>query len=967
MNARCVFVPIDDKMPRARLDKMVESLKLDHIITFRQSCFKDYNNVYCYEYDDILQLRSEQPVKYPTYKEDDDLYIYFTSGSTGVPKGVVGRNESLLQFLKWEISEFQIDKPYKFSQFISPYFDAFLRDIFIPLLTGGVICIPPKNASFFSPEEMVPWIDKTEINYIHCVPSVFRVFNKSDLNSINYKELKCVLLSGEKINPSELIKWYEIFGSRIQLVNLYGATETTMIRSFYRINPEDAKKQKIPIGKPIADTELLVANNNLEKCQPLVPGDLYIVTQYTSNGYLNNQELTSTKFLRWNTGTPNETTAYKTGDRARLMPDGSIDLMGREDKQVKINGIRVELEEIENVISKLDGVTSAVVLKVVDESLSEQLVAFLLISDGDEDDNEIKKKVLDSVHKHLPKYMLPSQLICLKEFPLLSNGKVNTKQLEELINTIQSPIINPTNEIEEVILGIWQEILGSKPISITDSFHSIGGNSLSIMRLIGRLYKEFGVRVGLNELFNNLTIEKQAKLIQKSTKDNLYVINKAEIKEYYNTSSAQENMYYNYQLDTSSSALNLPLAWKIGKDVDLTKIEDALNKIIDRHEAFRTSFKLENDKLVQKIEAQIRFEIEEIDATSISAKEALSSFIRPFDLSVAPLLRCAVIWLNKDSRLLVMDTHHIICDGMSQVILFSEFLQILNGQSLPPLSLQYKDFAEWEYNFRISQAYIASREFWLTQFEGEIPRLSLPVVQKENSSEVGRKEIFELEKDRLIPVLEMLKDEGVTPYSVLFSMFFMYISQLTGQDDIIIGSPSSGRTQHEIEGVLGMFVKTLPIRRQIELDLTFKEFVLASHKLLVKANSHQVYDLSDIVRDVNDARALISRDLFEVLFIFQNFQKSPISASNEDFKRYELDEGNVKHPLTLFANEGGDVYHFRFEYSTAFFTQADIQTIINQFKQLVFKIADDPEKKILEYLTEEAPSSHIEEEISFNL
>lgn len=973
MNARCVFVPIDEKLPAARLEKMNQNLNLKYLITSKTSAsFQGSDAMEQYYLEDIFEDTPDDEILYPEYSADDSLYVYFTSGSTGTPKGVVGRNDSLLQFLKWEIAEFEIHKPCKFSQFVSPYFDAFLRDVFVPLLTGGLICIPPDHDAFFTPEEMVPWIDQNAINYIHCVPSVLRVFNTKELKEENFKDLRYVLLSGEKIIPSELLHWYEVFGSRIQLVNLYGATETTMVRSFYRIKPEDAKQQKISIGSPIADTELLVANKNLEKCNPLVPGDLYIITNYTAKGYLNDETLTKEKFVRIRVGTPEETTAYRTGDKARMMPGGKIDLMGREDRQVKIRGIRVELDEIETVLFQAEQVKNAVVIKHVDENApaatSETLVAFVMAGDEVQGNANLEKKINDHIRKHLPEYMVPSRVVEVKGFPLLSNGKVDFTALTELLHEDKTAVEAPTNDVETTILAIWKEILGDKPISITDTFHSIGGNSLSIMRLIGRLYKEFGIRISLNELFNNLTIKTQAELIHKATKDSLYVINKAEPKAYYHTSSAQERMYYNYVMNRSSVSYNLPLAWWVEGTVDKGKIEKALSTLVVSHEGFRTSFYHENDDLVQKVEDEFQFKVEEIDAGDQSADEAIASFIRPFDLSKAPLLRCGIITMKDGRHILVMDTHHIVCDGMSQVILLSDFIRVYAGQELEPLNIQYKDYAEWEHAFKRNEAYVSCREFWLKQFEGGIPKLELPVTANpDDLSEDGGKVIFEIERDKIMPLLDVLRGEEVTHFSVLFSTLFLYLSQLTGQDDIVVGCASSGRMQHEVERVVGMFAKTLPIRQQIDINTNFKDFVRSTHKLLVQANSQQVYDLADIVRDVNANRTKAVRSLFDVMFIFQNFERDNNAATNESFKRYEIEGATSKYPLTLYASEGPDAYNFRFEYSTSYFTQSDIELIIAQFQALVCRIAENTDQNILEYLAEEDESSAMEEEISFNL
>ncbi|HYE55000.1 MAG TPA: condensation domain-containing protein [Chitinophagaceae bacterium] len=943
-NARHVFLPIDDKLPEKRRTSMLQQAQPSFIIT---------------SLDELLNAESAE-VAYPAWEGDDGLYIYFTSGSTGDPKGIVGRNESLLQFIQWELANFGIVNDCRVSQFISPYFDAFLRDVFVALFSGGTVCIPPASDELFTPEKIVSWIDEQSITLIHCVPSVFRVINNGPLSPEKFTSLRFILLSGEKIIPTELINWYQVFGDRIQLVNLYGPTETTMIRSCYNIRPADVKLARIPVGRPITGTEFLIAGEDLKPCAPLVAGDLYIITQYGTKGYLNAPELNAAKFIE-----VNGVKMFRTGDKARTLIDGNIDLIGREDRQVKLRGIRIELDEIENVLARCEYIEQAVVLKHGEETGTERLTAFVTRK-REANGADLAAVAETYLQEHLPEYMIPAAIIEVAQFPLLSNGKINYKELLQKLASTE--LVQPVNKTEEKILSIWKEILGDKPVSTTDSFNSLGGNSISIMRLIGKIYKEFNVRISLNDLFNNLTIQKQAALVQQAAGDDVLHIQKAAVKQGYHLSSAQERLYYNYELNKSGTAFNLPMAWEMDDAIDKSRIAETLHKLIERHESLRTEFRFVNGKLVQVVKDKVDFAVEEIKGNGHNVQQLIAGFVKPFDLSRAPLIRCAIISTGRNSKVLILDVHHIVCDGMSQVILLSDFLALYRGEALKPLPVQYKDYAEWEYDFKTTNEYISHREFWLRSFEGKVPVLELPItVQPGRVSEEGGNAFFEVPDAEIRPVLDFLKKEDITSFSGWFSIYFLFLSQLTGQDDIVIGINTTGRMQDELEGVVGMFVKTLPIRYRLQPELSFKELVRGMHKHLIQANSRQVYDLADILSELNSNRPDPIKSLFDAMFVFQNYDTSKLQTRNDGFFNYEFENTTSKYPLTLFASETRDAFRFRLEYSLAYFTKTDIELLILHFRSLVKRIAANINASSSEHIgAATATRALAEENISFN-
>lgn len=929
MNARCVVVPIDASLPERLLGSMIDQLNLSYTITPEV-------------YAEIASKGGRQEaVVYPEFQEADSIYLYFTSGSSGTPKGVLGVNGSLLHFLQWELEKFKPEVAFRFSQFVSPYFDAFLRDIFLPLLAGGTICIPPGGREFFEPATMIAWINENRIQLIHCVPSIFRLFNTDMLTSGHFKYLRFILMSGEKLIPAELVNWYSKFGSRIQLVNLYGSTEATMIQSCYLIQPEDAGKARISIGEPIADTEFIILNTGFKSCGPLVTGDLYVLSDFMTRGYINNPELTAERFLKIGAGGV-ERIAYKTGDKARVLTDGTLELMGRDDRQVKLRGIRIELDAIENVLVGSVLVKSAYVVKDQEMNHDESLIAFVVLNRGWEDYERWSADLEQHVRTQLPEYMVPSKFVALKEFPMLSNGKIDLKKLLLLPTEAgAADIVAPGDELESGILAIWKEILGNKPISVEESFHTAGGNSLSIMKLIGRIYKKYNVRITLSELFNNLTVKKQAAIIRKFSDDYLCPIPKTDKKTAYRVSAVQEMIYTGEA--PGGTTHNNPIAWELPAEWDMAKTERVLRELIARHEALRTGFHLENGELRQTVYDAVEFEIEQVQIQAETLQEAIAGYIRPFDPAVAPLMRAGVVTFGGGKQALVIDLHRIICDEPSQAILFADLLNLYNGDEPVPATIQPKDHAEWEWALRSRGAYLAQREFWLKQFEEGIPPIDLPVIEQGSKANPGRggSIYFELGKEDISWFIDHLQDNGLDTFSGLFCLYFIFLCQLTGQEDRVIGVPVSGRME-ELGNTVGMFTKTLPIRYKLDAEMPFSEVLKEVGARLREARGKQLYDPSAIRTDT--------------LFDYRD-------SKNDRYERFS----HPKYPLSLYIADSGVSFECRMEYSAAYFTKTDAKMLADQFKELVGGLSQPGSTRVIDMIgLDQEIADPAEDDLSFN-
>ncbi len=519
LRAGCVFVPLEADGPETRLRQIIENLSPDGFIVDSALAQSAGGTKGIFGYPaasakvftldnerapaaatartNIGSFGSERPSG--SYGPGDACYIYHTSGSTGVPKGIVGRLKSLSHFIKWELDTFRISRGIRVGQLISPTFDPFLRDVLVPLCVGGTVCIPPRRSTLLDPKLLIEWLDQSQINLIHCVPFLFNAIVHENPNPNNFASLKYVLMSGEALRVSDVSKWIDIFGERVTLVNLYGATESTMIKFYHVIEPADLQRGFIPIGKPMKGARAVVLDKEGNVCAPGVMGELYIRTPYLTLGYYKNPELTNEVFVKNPlTGDANDI-VYKTGDLARVLSDGNFQFMGRSDGQVKIRGNRVEIGEIENTLQKHLQIKNAVVT-VAEDVPGGRLIAFIVPARDAVLDREELRRFLG---QRLPDYMMPSAFVQLDQLPLTPNGKVDRRALlpPDIALELEKRFVAPRNSTEEILAKIWAEVLGLPQVGVFDNFFELGGHSLKATQVMSRVSSAFQIELPLRMIF----------------------------------------------------------------------------------------------------------------------------------------------------------------------------------------------------------------------------------------------------------------------------------------------------------------------------------------------------------------------------------------------------------------------------------------------------------------------------------
>ncbi|HLP60972.1 MAG TPA: amino acid adenylation domain-containing protein, partial [Candidatus Deferrimicrobium sp.] len=973
-----VFVPVDPLLPANRIKTMIRESRAEWVIT---------DNNYYEKFKDILD-NHEDGIAAPGLKillidahdqGDGDghrenrfylepftgnesvgltfesvfnkhCYIYFTSGSTGTPKGILGRREGLAHFIRWEMNEFGVDEHFNVSQMTPPSFDVFLRDIFLPLMAGGTCCIPSRH-TLLDMKRLIRWIDDNEITLIHTVPSLFKQLVSEIEDPHCFKSLQYILLAGELLRGGDIHHFTRLFKQRIGLVNIYGPTETTLAKLFYRIQPGDEDRSVIPVGKPIDGAQVLILNSLKQKCQQGDYGEIYIRTPFRSAGYYNQPERTESVFIKNPYGRHPDDLLYKTGDLGRRLPDGNIEISGRIDFQVKIRGVRIETGEIENRLLNYPGIRDVLVLARDDQSGEKTLCAYIVTSSGERVPVADLKKYLAA---ELPDVMIPAYFVQVESFPLTPSGKIDRRALPEPVIEVGENYVAPGDEIETKLLKIWSDVLrrDEDKISVLANFFELGGHSLKVAALAAKIHKEFNANIPLAQFFKINTIRELARYIRRIEKDQYLEIEPTEKKLYYPLTSAQKRLYFLQVMEETGTGYNMPQVMKLEGKINAAKLENTFRKLIQRHESFRTSFIMVEEEPVQRIHD----EVESKSFAELFQKRPLGeppgaiieSFIRPFDLSQAPLLRVGLLKLAKEEYLLMVDMHHIISDGVSMVVLVKEFMALYEGRELSPLRLQYKDYAWWQAHRRGETA--RQEAFWLSEF-GEfedIPELELPLDYERPrvQSFEGRSVGFDLGSGETRDLKALALKQGATLYMVLLAIYDIFLAKTGNRESVVVGTPVAGRLHADLEQVIGMFVNTLALKNVPAGEKSFNSFLEEVKEKTLSAFANQEYPYEELVEKVNIDRDTGRNPLFDTMFVLQNLDFPAIEILGLKLKSYPYERRTAKLDLTFVCSESDGRLFFTVEYAVWLFKQETALRLSEYFKKVVAAVLANPGVKI---------------------
>jgi amino acid adenylation domain-containing protein len=882
---------------------------------------------------------------------NDLAYIMYTSGSTGTPKGVMIEHKSVLRLVRSN-SFIDFTRYDKCLSTGSISFDATTIEFWGMLLNGGklVLC---SQQSLLDPLKMTRIIREQKINVMWFTAGWFNQLVDSNVEL--FDGLEAVLVGGDKLSLPHIRMLRQAFPS-LAIINGYGPTENTTFSTCYEFPYETGQIGSTPIGKPIGNSSVYILNNR-HKLQPVGwIGEICVGGHGLARGYVNHADLTEKKFIV-HPYKANEK-IYRTGDLGRWLPDGNVEFMGRKDEQVKIRGFRVEPGEIEALLMQLPFVKQGVVLAKEDGTGDKQLVAYIVSQE-----EFMVETIREYLATRLPAYMIPSAVISVPSIPLTVTGKTDKKYLLSLDvsgSVVSGTFIAPRNETEKKLAAIWTEIVDRKQISVKDNFFEIGGHSLRATRLASEVYKGFGVKLELKQVFMFPVLEEQAQLIDDSLATSYITIEKAAEKEYYALSSAQKRLYFLYEFDKKSTGYNMPMVHFLGKTVNKEKLESALKALIQRHESLRTSFNVVNDRVYQKIHEQVMFSIEEYACTQAEFQDYLNSFIRPFDLSRASLMRSSLVNVEGAGYCWILDMHHIISDGVSLQVMTDDFIRLYRGEELPPMHLQYRDFSEWQNRVMESGELEQQKQYWLGLFSDGIPKLNFPSDRPRPAvfTFEGAKNVFVLDAE-LTALLRRFSAKYQSTFQMnLLSVLNVLLYKYTGQEDIVVGCGIAGRRHPDVEHIVGMFVNTLVTRNFPMGNKTFEEFHREVSASCINAYDNQDIQFDELVDMLKAERDPSRNPVFDVCLVVQNFEQSklgkggmeqhagqnePLEAGLSDaISRMNYRTRTSKFDMTWRVYERENDIEMHLEYYSAIYNPAAMQRLINNFIRLLKAVLTAP-------------------------
>jgi amino acid adenylation domain-containing protein len=881
--------------------------------------------------------------------ETDLCYVIYTSGSTGRPKGVMNEHRAVVNRLLWMQDAYRLTGEEAVLQKTPFSFDVSVWEFFWPLLNGAKL-VMARPGGHKDPAYLAQVIREQEITTLHFVPSMLQTFlTHPDVDACT--TLRRIVCSGEAL-PGALARQCRHSLPQAQLYNLYGPTEAAVDVTAWACSGDDLP-DNIPIGRPIANTRIYLLDANGQPVPQGVAGEIHIGGVQVARGYLNRDALTQERFLPDPFANEPGARMYKTGDLGRYLPDGSIVFLGRNDHQVKLRGFRIELGEIEAKLLAQQGIRDAVVTAREDRPGDKRLVAYLTADT--QIDAETLRTALSAV---LPEYMVPAAWVQLEALPLTSNGKLDRQALPapEGDAYASRAYEAPQGDIETALASIWAGVLGIEQVGRHDNFFTLGGHSLLAVKVASRVRQVLGVELGVTELFAHTSLGALAAAVGQAAQSELPAIALASRDDPLPLSFAQQRLWFLSQMEGVSQAYHIPLGLRMQGALDGVALQRALERIVARHEALRTTFVLEHGQPVQRIApADIGFALQERDLRNAQDGEAVLAAIAageagaPFDLAAGPLVRGQLIRTTDDEHVLLVTMHHIVSDGWSQGILVNEFSALYNAyregrdDPLPPLSIQYADYAAWQRRWIDGEVLQAQGAYWQQTLAGAPALLELPTDHARGAVQSLDGATVPVQFDAALT--QGLKDlgrrHGTTLFMTLLAGWAGVLARLSAQDDIVIGTPVAGRTRAEVEPLMGLFLNTLALRIDLSQDPSAAELLQQVKTRALAAQQHQDLPFEQVVDLVKPERSLAHSPLFQVMFAWQNNDAGRLELPGMACMPYGVQTTSAKFDLTLNLGEEGDAIAGVLEYASALFERATVERMLGYLQRVLAAMVEN--------------------------
>jgi amino acid adenylation domain-containing protein/non-ribosomal peptide synthase protein (TIGR01720 family) len=962
LKAGGAYVPLDPAYPSERLHWMMQDAQVAVLLTQKRltSRLPDHDRILCLD---------EEPSPFGAYSQENPVsavtadhlaYVIYTSGSTGRPKGTLISHRGVVNYLTWCVQAYAVEQGEGTVVHSSLAFDLTVTSLFSPLLVGRSVELLPASLGVDSLADALN--RRTQLSLVKLTPAQLQLLAERSPSHIS-ERVNAFIIGGEALLPQQIAEWWAI-APQIRLVNEYGPTETVVGCCTYSVSGDDCESDTIPIGRPIANTQLYVLDSHGQPVPIGVAGALYIGGAGVARGYLNRPGLTAEKFVpNPFSGKPDDR-LYQTGDWVRHLANGELEYLGRIDHQVKIRGYRIEPGEVEAVLVQHPNVQAGVVVpqRIEPEAVepeaarsgslaTQRLVAYAVPKPGQPLNAGDLRQFLE---QRLPAYMVPTGFVLLDSLPLTTNGKIDRQALPQPGRSPQAPPPTvPTTPLEAQLAQLWSQVLRLEQIGIHDHFFEVGGDSLLATQLVSRIRTALQIELPLRQLFEQPTIARLAQAIasQPAIAANP-AIERSPRPENLPLSFAQQRLWFLEQL-LPGAVYTMPAAIRVGGMLRLDVLQRSFAEVVRRHEILRTTFSLVNGNPVQAIAPQLDLTIPLVDLRGLpAAQQAAESqrqiaavTQRSFDLAQLPLFHVSVLQTDAEQILLV-NLHHIIADGWSIDILLREVAALyhafLSGQPspLPELPIQYADFALWQRQTLQQATYATQLAYWQSQLAEPLPVLHLPTDHPRPAVQrfQGEGRSHRLPSSLVAALKTYSQQSGVTLFMVLLAAFKGLLHRYTGQTDILVGTPIANRNQTELEGLIGFFVNTLALRTDLSGNPTFGELLQRVRELTLAAYAHQDVPFEAIVDALQLDRNLSHAPLVQVMFVLQMPTAWDLPELN--LTPLPLPRRTAKFDLTLDITETAQGLVMEMEYSTDLWEGATIERMLRQFHVLLEGIVE---------------------------
>lgn len=958
-----IFLPLDPTYPPARLTQIFH-LAPPRVLLTRSAEQVQAGQLakYADAPVDILVLDELPPrattTELPLVAGDDDTgYLIHTSGSTGTPKLIAGRNKGLSHFAHWECGELGLDHTVRASFFAPPTFDVSLREILVPLLAGGTLVIPESQVRTDT-TRLVEWLRSQRITLMHAVPSLFRLLTRAlrDAPEGGLPALRYACLAGEPLYGADVSAWRAVAGAESTLINLYGPSETTLAKAFHRVDRETyAPGAIVPIGQPIANAALLILRQDrLAEIGEI--GEIHIRTPFASNGYWGDAVRTAESFIPNPLAPDTNDRIYRTGDLGRYRPDRSVEFVGRSDRQVKVDGVRIELPEIEGALRALDGIeeVAAHVFRLADGSA--RLVGYY---------TSRAPLGADTVRTHLagllPAAMIPGHLMALPALPKNLNGKIDRKALprpEALLNADHA-YSAAQGPIETALAALWAEALSVDRIGVESPWLTVGGNSLRAIGLIGRINRELGIALTIRDFLEHGTIRAQARVITTRQADTTPLLTRAPDAPDYPLTDAQQRLWILSRLDDGQALYNNVEWLELHGPLDHTALLQAFQTLADRHESLRTVFTVDGDgNPRQRILPDVTVGMPIVNLPTGSAQTTLDTALKrerntAFDLAQGPLLRLTLLRESTEHHHLLVTLHHIVCDGWSMGLLTTElgaaYRAALTHQpyAAPLPEFRPRDVALWLAQLEATPLFARCRDYWSTRLADADERALLP---PDHPAPPGDRLCAGQVAVALTPAVEaalanLLTQRQATPFMAASAALAVLLYRYGGREQIVIGTPVAGRDRPGLESVVGFCVNTLPLVLRLSPELSYAALLEQAGRAIGELHAHQDLPFDRLLADYGNARDPLTNPLFEVMLAAEPAARDP-GLPQLQVTEHEPPHAAARYDLTLRFSELDGHWRLLLEYRETLWQPATMARFARHMGNLITNLVTHPDQPL---------------------